>query len=1147
MKKIFFATALLLATFLNAKTYKGEAAALQVPGADNLVINDTRGTISFVRYRFDKQPPANDLTQYLKLLLKSNSETGFELIRSETDQLGWIHYRFNQTYHNIIVEDAVYYVHTLGGKIISANGEFYTLENINASSGISSTQAEQTAIVALNATALMKNYPLTATVNVIFKDASGIYHNTWKADAWALIPQKRFFYFIDIHSGKVCGEKNRMTDTDANGVATCFHNGTQNIVTDSLSPTNFRLQESGRGGGIKTHAPGPVDITDGDNNWTSTANYDNFATDAHWGAEMTYDFYKNSFNRNSIDNANLLIDIQAHDGLYVNAFWNGTYAAFGDGDAVDYFPLTSLEIVGHELTHGVTQFSAGLVYSGESGALNESFSDVFGNTIRFIENPSVATWLVGDQICIPSMNGTPFRSFSNPNLYQCADCYAGLWFNNGDIVHYDSGIQNYEYYLLVNGGSGINDIGNNFAVTGIGFTDAISIMYRNLTVYLTPNSTFADAATFAEQSAVDLFGQCSVQQIQTANSWYAVGVGSPFSGIVTANFMVVPSIACSAPANISFINTGWNGTSWQWNFGDATTSTVQSPTHTYTSPGTYNVTLIANGTGNCIGADTLTINAAVTVNNVPGPVAASCTPATQNYCCNYGITHVQFNTINWTSNDAIDNYSDFTCADSTLMVAGNPYAFSVNTNPNVSAGNDERISIFIDYNNDGVFNNTNELVYNDLGSVNGLHSGFINTSAAATLNTRLRIRVISDANANIITNGCYSPIKGQVEDYMVYFVPNSLPPNVNFTSNITTVPVGGTVNFQDLTLHAPTGWTWTFTGGLPTSSIIQNPQNIQYNTAGMYPVKLKAVNAFGTDSLTIVQYIIVVNTANICQQTTMNSLNGTLYDSGGPTGDYLDNENCNFLINPNCAASLTLTFTSFNIENSYDFLAVYDGTNASGPFLGSFTGNTLPPTLTANSGAMYITFSSDFSVTYSGWAATWSGTAIGNAPTSMFSYSPASPVMLAPVQFTDASTNSPTAWFWDFGDLTTASTQNPSHAYAAIGTYTVTLIATNCVSSDTITHVIDILPSGVEEYNTTSFDVFPIPFSESTTLVLGNNVNPSAVTIGIVDLSGRIVSEIKPQTSKVTIYRNGLSSGVYFVNLYHDGTIVSTKKIVITD
>ena len=584
-----------------------------------------------------------------------------------------------------------------------------------------------------------------------------------------------------------------------------------------------------------------------------------------------------------------------------------------------------------------------------------------------------------------------------------------------------------------------------------------------------------------------------------------------------------------------------------WDFGDGNNSTVANPTHTYLLPGTYNVTLIATGTGNCVGADTLIINSAVVVNNIPGPVAASCIPSTSAYCCGYGITNVNFNTINFSSLDGIDGYSDFTCADSTLMVAGNPYPISISVNPNSATGYSERVSAWIDFNGDGTFNNTNELVYSDTGSTAIVHTGIIYTPTTATLNTRLRMRIISDAATNTITNSCYSPQRGQVEDYMVYFIANTLPPDVMFTANMTTIPVGTSINFNDLTLNAPTTWHWTFTGGFPGTSYTQNPTNILYNIAGIYPVKLVATNGFGSDSLTQISYIDVVNSANICQSTTMSSNSGILYDSGGPNGDYTDLENCSFLINP-CGTNLQLTFSAFDIENSYDYLTIYDGVNASAPVIGSYTGNTLPPVANSTSGKLFIVFTSDYSVFYSGFAASWTSTPVGNPPAASFSYTPAAPYALSPIQFTDQSLNSPTAWFWDFGDLGSSNIQNPSHTYTSAGTYTVTLIAMNCISSDTTTFVITILPNGIEENPSAgNFSIYPNPFSSAATIQFNENVNLPNLKIEICDLGGRVVRVIAPQSHLIQLGRSGLSSGMYFMNVYDNGKLVGSRKIVVND
>ncbi|CAN5126417.1 hypothetical protein BH09BAC5_BH09BAC5_21050 [soil metagenome] len=1140
MKNIFTFCALLFSVSTFAKTFTGNEAAQLVKGADKVIVDENRQTISFVHLA--EQPVATNQVVFLKELLNAGNETDFQLYKTDVDKLGWTHYRYRQLYKNIPIEGAVYYLHTKNGKILSANGEFYSGININITSSVPVSSAVNIAKNALQTSHYGEEKYIETPSLVLFRNQENKYFLCWKVDAWSTQPMKRFYYFIDANSSKIIGQHSRICDTDSQGTASTAYNGIRTITTDSISPTSYRLFESGRN--IYTHAPGPVEITDNDNNWTSTANLDNFATDAHWGIEKTHDFYLDSLGRNAQDGNGMQTDVQVHDGMYVNAYWTGTNLAFGDGDAAQYYPLTSLEIVGHEFTHGVTQYTAALVYSGESGALNESFSDIFGNTIRFLYSPSVATWLVGDEIVIPSMGGTPFRDMSNPNAFQCADTYQGLYFNNGDIVHYDSGIQNYWYYLLCDGGSGTNDIGNTFNVSGIGISDAIQITYRNLAVYLTANSTFADAATFAQQSADDLFGACSNQLVQTANAWYAVGVGNPFSGSVVANFTASPIVACSAPANVSFLNNSWNGTTFFWDFGDGNNSTTASPTHTYTLPGSYNVTLIATGTGNCVGADTLVINGAVTVNNNPGPVPASCIPTTQSYCCGYGITKVLFNTINWTSPDAIDGYSDFTCADSSLLVAGSSYPIYVDVNPNAPLGYGERVSVYIDYNNDGIFNNTNELVYSDVGSSNVTHNGIINTPVTATLNTRLRMRVISDASSNVISSACYSPQRGQVEDYMLYFIANTLPPVAMFTSDFTVIPTGNTINYADLSLHAPTGWSWTFTGGFPGTSTTQNPGNILYNTSGIYPVKLRVTNSFGADSITSTTYISVVDVANICQSANMTSNSGILYDSGGPNGDYVDNENCSFLISP-CGTNLSLSFTQFDIEYSYDFLRVYDGINNAAPLLGSFTGNTVPPTLYSTSGKLYIEFSSDWSVTYSGFAATWSSTPVGIAPVANYSYAPSVVQVNVPVQFTDLTANSPSAWFWDFGDLGTSTAQNPSHTYLAAGTYTVTLITTNCMSSDTVFYIVNVNPDGIEENIAGEFSVYPNPFSSFTIVHFSDNVNMAEIRIEICDLSGRIVGNALSQNHDIEINRNGLSNGLYFMNIYSGSKLTASRKIII--
>ena len=185
-----------------------------------------------------------------------------------------------------------------------------------------------------------------------------------------------------------------------------------------------------------------------------------------------------------------------------------------------------------KISHGVTEYTANLVYSYESGALNESFSDVFGESIEnFAQGNN--DWLMGDAIGAGGSGGA-LRSMSNPNAYNQPDTYQGSYWYSGSAdsggVHTNSGVQNFWFYLLSVGGNGTNDNGDSYNVSAIGMDTAASIAYRNLSVYLNSNSQYDDARAGAIQAAIDLYGAGSDEEIAVTNAWYAVGVGEAYDG-----------------------------------------------------------------------------------------------------------------------------------------------------------------------------------------------------------------------------------------------------------------------------------------------------------------------------------------------------------------------------------------------------------------------------------------------------------------------------------------------------------------------------------------------------------------------------------------------------------------------------------------
>jgi len=246
----------------------------------------------------------------------------------------------------------------------------------------------------------------------------------------------------------------------------------------------------------------------------------------------TYDFYKNVLGRNSIDGHGTRLVATVHfSKKFNNAFWNGKQMVFGDGDNIIFRDFTrSLDVVGHELTHGVTEFTSGLEYHNQSGALNESFSDVFGSLVKQYarkETASQADWLIGAEIMAPGINGVALRSMKDPGTAyndphlggkdpqpKHMKDYIELPDNDdGDFggVHINSGIPNYVFYLVAR------------TLGGYAWEQAGAIWYQSLQ-QLSPLSDFQACADITSQVAAAKFGTGSKQQDAVISAWQEVGI-----------------------------------------------------------------------------------------------------------------------------------------------------------------------------------------------------------------------------------------------------------------------------------------------------------------------------------------------------------------------------------------------------------------------------------------------------------------------------------------------------------------------------------------------------------------------------------------------------------------------------------------------
>ncbi|WP_405797339.1 M4 family metallopeptidase [Streptomyces longwoodensis] len=330
---------------------------------------------------------------------------------------------------------------------------------------------------------------------------------------------------------------------NATGTGKTLYSGTVSLTTN-LSGSTYQLYDTTRGGhktynlARGTSGTGSL-FTDADNVWgtgtaSSSSSDQTAAADAAYGAQETWDFYKSTFGRNGIKNNGVGASSRVHySSAYKNAFWNDSCFCMTYGDGTNNtHPLTSLDVAGHEMSHGVTSNTAGLNYSGESGGLNEATSDIFGTGVEFFAGNSSDTgdYLIGEEIDYNG-NGTPLRYLDKPSKDGNSADYWSSGVGNLN-VHHSSGVANHFFYLLsegsgaktINGVSYNSPTYNGSTVTGIGRAKALQIWYKALTTYMTSTTNYKAARTATLNAASALYGSTSTEYRTVAAAWSAVNV-----------------------------------------------------------------------------------------------------------------------------------------------------------------------------------------------------------------------------------------------------------------------------------------------------------------------------------------------------------------------------------------------------------------------------------------------------------------------------------------------------------------------------------------------------------------------------------------------------------------------------------------------
>lgn len=546
MRKIYLA---FISGFFAISTFGQTSSNLEVRYLDA-----SKNIFKITSISFDQ--PDQIVASLNKQLGLSDSDS-FELISSSEDQLRTKHYRYQQYHNGIKVNGSQLLLHIdSAGKILVGSKLVRGIESTQQNA-LSEDEALLKALDYFDADYYYWEKPeMEAHIKEAKDDPEATYYPNgelvyaekkssqngskyslnWKFEINGQGEKHREFVFVNASSGAISFVHNGIHTDAANGTAITRYHGEREIITDSTGPDwqNFILYDETRGnGGIHTYNMQSLDFdianstefTDEDNFWDNdNTDMDEVAGDVHWGLEMTYDYYFNMHDRNSYNNSGVVINAYVHVGdNWSNASWNGTAMLYGDANNN---PFTHITVAGHEFTHAVTGATANLVYQDESGALNESFSDIFGTAIWFYADEENAEWKI-------YANTNVLRSMENPNAYNDPDTYFGINWVTGDQdnggVHTNSGVQNHWYYLLSEGGSGVNDNGKSYEVEGLGIEKASAIAYRNLAEHLTPTSGYEAARTLSIISAEELYGPCSEEVLQVIKAWYAVGLGSsPF-------------------------------------------------------------------------------------------------------------------------------------------------------------------------------------------------------------------------------------------------------------------------------------------------------------------------------------------------------------------------------------------------------------------------------------------------------------------------------------------------------------------------------------------------------------------------------------------------------------------------------------------
>ena len=760
-----------------------------------------------------------------------------------------------------------------------------------------------------------------------------------------------------------------------------------------------------------------LNLSESSNNWINDVGEGSFSLsylaspflDAHWGAGKAYDYFLNDHQRQGFDDNNgptyvLFNTMQSRlnpnnasaklkDGV------GALFCGYGDGHRSN--PWVSLDVMAHEYTHLVVNTmndNQGLAYQGESGALNESFADIFGTCTEFYSslNPN---WLLFEDLNILE---DATRSMSNPQSYDQPDTYltdnkwidTNLSFDYGG-VHINSGVQNHWFYLLSEGGTGVNENNDFYSVTGIGMDKAAQIAYSNLTSYLSsPTSNYQDAFNGSLLAVQNIFGISSQEYLSVREAWYAVGIGNNISqqcsGVVnftaqTDSFNDGSGIGnYDNNANCKWVITPPGATQISLDFTAFDTESEYDLITVYNGPD-ESYPEIATWWGNTLPP---------TINTSQG-VGAMCVVFNSDVSNNFGGWSATYSSISTsTTCDAITtifeasgNFSDgsesgsYVNNQNCFWYIAPPCAQSVTLSfsefeteqdydgiiiyDSLNGGN--ILGVFSGNNiPENITSNTGEMFVRFTSDFSNNFNGFeASYTSSGTEQNALSQTILNTSDTDFLSDGSSSEnYCNNTRSSWLIQPPEATSITLSFSEfDLEESSSDGNAIYDYVTIYDGIDATHDVLGTFYGNQL---PPNMTSSGGEMYVI-------FSTDfSSTFegwsAQYTSTQSIACNTQVLTENS--GSLSDESG-LQDYSNNSECSWLIQPDNGNIINLTFTEFNTEQDFDGVLIFDGIDESSELIGIFTGSDIPEVISSTGGSMYVLFVSDESIRKEGWSANY--------------------------------------------------------------------------------------------------------------------------------------------------------------------------------